>query len=184
MWGRTLLLVRMNSKVSLLKGPFMKAIHPRYSAFCIILYSALLHNSMLTAQALASPPLMPMPSHLTLGEGQLPIDGGFSVKIDGYSEPRLVAARTRFLDTLSRETGIPFGIDPQASATTLTIKAAGPSEEIQASRREMSHTILQSLCHRGTAHRENPARHPARPSVLPAACEDHSAGHQPTGGHH
>ncbi len=109
----------------------MKAIHPRFSAFCIILYSALLHNSMLTAQAPASPPLMPMPSHLTLGEGQLLIDGGFSVKIDGYSEPRLVAARTRFLDTLSRETGIPFGIDPQASATTLTIKAAGPSEEIQ-----------------------------------------------------
>jgi hexosaminidase len=109
----------------------MKAIHPRFSAFSIVLCSALLHSSMLTAQAPASLPLMPMPSHLTLGEGQLLIDGGFSVQIDGYSEPRLVAARTRFLDTLSRQTGIPFGADPQAAATTLTIKTAGPSEEIQ-----------------------------------------------------
>jgi hexosaminidase len=117
--------------VSLLKGLHMKAIHPRFSVSCFILFFALLCNSMLPAQAPTSLPLMPMPSHLALGEGQLLIDGGFSVKIDGYSEPRLVAARTRFLDTLSRETGIPFGADPQAPATTLTIKAAGPSEEIQ-----------------------------------------------------
>ena len=113
----------------------MKAIYPRFSAFCIILYSALLHNSMLTAQAQASLPLMPMPSHLTMGEGQLLIDGGFSVQIDGYTEPRLVAARKRFLDTLSRETGIPFGADPQAIPKTLIIKAAGPSEEDSTSRR-------------------------------------------------
>jgi hexosaminidase len=109
----------------------MKTIHPWFSALFFILLSALLHNSMLTAQAPASLPLMPMPSHLTPGEGQLLIDGGFSVQIDGYTEPRLVAARKRFLDTLSRETGLPFGADPQAVPKTLTIKTAGPSEDIQ-----------------------------------------------------
>ena len=109
----------------------MKAIHPKSSAIFFIFVSALLYGSTLSAQAPASPPLMPMPSQLTLGQGQLLIDGGFTVRIARYSEPRLVAARKRFLDTLSRQTGIPFGINPQAAATTLTIEAAGPSEEIQ-----------------------------------------------------
>jgi len=74
---------------------------------------------------------MPLPAHLTMGDGQLLIDGGFAVQIDGYTEPRLIAARERFLDTLSRETGIPFGANPQAPLANLTIKAAGPGDETQ-----------------------------------------------------
>jgi hexosaminidase len=126
------LLVRLSygSDITLLKGAHMKVICPRFSMSCIVLFSALL-TSTLCAQVPSALPLMPMPSHLTAGDGQLLIDGGFSVQIEGYSEPRLVTARKRFLDTLSRETGIPFGIDPQAAKTTLTIKAAGPSEEVQ-----------------------------------------------------
>jgi hexosaminidase len=108
----------------------MKAIQLWFSVFCFIIFSALF-NSTLSAQAPGALALMPMPSHITMGEGQFLIDGGFSVQFEGYSEPRLVAARKRFLDRLSRQTGIPFGANPQAAATTLTIKTDGPSDEVQ-----------------------------------------------------
>jgi hexosaminidase len=109
----------------------MKVNGPLFSALCMLLSSAITLTPMLSAQAPGSLPLMPIPSHVTQGEGQLLIDGAFSVKIDGYTEPRLVTAQKRFLDVLSRETGIPFGIEPKSSQPTLTIKAAGPSEEVQ-----------------------------------------------------
>ena len=46
--------------------------------------------------------LMPMPSHLTQGDGQLKIDSSFSVALEGYKEERLEAARQRFLKTRAR----------------------------------------------------------------------------------
>ena len=52
--------------------------------------------------------LMPMPQHISKGEGQLKIDGNFTVGLDGYKDARLESARKRFLNTLSRETGIPY----------------------------------------------------------------------------
>jgi len=108
----------------------MNFVRSRLLAFSFILFSALL-GSAFSAHAQGSLPLMPFPSQLTPGEGQLLIDGGFSVQIDGYTEARLVEARKRFLDTLSSETGIPFGANPQAAKTTLTIKASGPSDTVQ-----------------------------------------------------
>jgi hexosaminidase len=108
----------------------MTAVCSRFLAGCAFV-AALLPISPLLSQSGASVPLMPMPSHITMGEGQLLIDGGFSVQMSGYTEPRLVAAQKRFLDRLSRETGIPFSVDLHATRTTLTIKAAGPSNGVQ-----------------------------------------------------
>ncbi len=76
------------------------------------------------------PALMPAPAHFAAGQGQLVLDAGFRVALAGYTEPRLTEARDRFLATLNKQTGILF--TPQAPASaTLTLKAAGPSAEIQ-----------------------------------------------------
>ena len=121
------------------KDALVKAIFPRFLIVCLFLISLLLPVATLSAQSL---PIMPMPSHLTQGEGQLMIDGGFAVQIDGYTEPRLLAARKRFLDTLTRQTGIPFGADPHAGPTVLTIKAAGPSAEVQSIDEDESYHLV------------------------------------------
>lgn len=96
----------------------------RRTLVCLLVFVAAMS---LRAQ---QPALMPEPAHLTAGQGQLVLDAGFRVALAGYTEPRLTEARDRFLATLSKQTGLIFS--PQAAASaTLTIKAAGPSAEIQ-----------------------------------------------------
>src|SRR5579871_2133322 len=77
-----------------------------------------------------TPPLMPLPSHMEMGDGQFAIDGHLSITLEGYSEPRLLLAKERFLNTLSRETGIPF---PQETnhAANFSIKTGGASKTVQ-----------------------------------------------------
>lgn len=75
--------------------------------------------------------LMPMPQHVTRGEGQLKIDGSFTVGLEGYKDARLEFARKRFINTLSRETGIPYHDDVSTSEPTLVVKTAGPSDAVQ-----------------------------------------------------
>jgi hexosaminidase len=74
---------------------------------------------------------MPLPAHVTAGEGQFLIDGSFSVGLEGYTEPRLLLARQRFLDRLFRETGIPFESQTQASQPSFTIKTGEASAPVQ-----------------------------------------------------
>src|SRR5258706_5175245 len=80
------------------------------------LRSLLLICCLLTATANAqSAPrelnLMPLPAAYQMGEGQLAIDGTFTVGLTGYREPRLNGAAQRFFRTLSRETGMAFHQD-------------------------------------------------------------------------
>ena len=81
------------------------------------------------AQAPAST-LMPMPSHIEMGEGQLLINDHLGVAIDKYDEPRLQLARERFYEILSRETGIPFPKYHLADANFIVV-TAGPSKPVQ-----------------------------------------------------
>jgi len=76
-------------------------------------------------------PLMPMPSHVEAGAGAFVVDGSFAVALEGYSEPRLVRARQRFLGTLSRETGIPFLPETQPDKPRFLIQTGGPSQPVQ-----------------------------------------------------
>jgi hexosaminidase len=76
-------------------------------------------------------PLMPMPSHVDAGAGAFVVDGSFAVALEGYSEPRLVRARQRFLGTLSRETGIPFLPETQPDKPRFFIQTGGPSQSVQ-----------------------------------------------------
>ena len=77
--------------------------------------------------------LMPLPSHLQLGPGQLIIDPSFTVTTTGYSDARLQRAVDRFLDDLRRQTGMlpldmKFGDGPIAS---LVIHADHASKDVQ-----------------------------------------------------
>ena len=51
--------------------------------------------------------------------------------LEGYQEPRLDRARQRFLDTLSRETGIPLWREAQFNKPMFYIKTGGPSAPVQ-----------------------------------------------------
>ncbi len=74
---------------------------------------------------------MPMPTHVAMGSGLLRIDGSFGVALQGYTEPRLLAANERFLTTLSRETGISFSKELQPENAKLTVQTKGASDPIQ-----------------------------------------------------
>jgi hexosaminidase len=53
--------------------------------------------------------LMPLPSTLQLGSGQLEITSTFSVSLKGYTEPRLDRASQRFVSGLAGVTGLSIG---------------------------------------------------------------------------
>jgi len=74
---------------------------------------------------------MPMPAHIAQGDGQFIIDGNFDIALQGYTEPRLASARTRFMDTLSRETGIPFHKDAKSDQAAFIVMTAAASDAIQ-----------------------------------------------------
>jgi hexosaminidase len=65
--------------------------------------------SSMKAQAKPQLNLMPWPSNVEMGSGQLRIDESLSILPDthGYQDPRMSGAIDRFLQQLSRQTGIP-----------------------------------------------------------------------------
>src|SRR5215469_9563124 len=83
------------------------------------------------AQVRSSLPTMPLPAHFALGEGEFPVDGNFGVVLKGYKEPRLERAQQRFLDTLSRETGIPLWRQAIHNQPHFIVQTAGPSAAVQ-----------------------------------------------------
>jgi hexosaminidase len=74
--------------------------------------------------------LMPMPTSVQQGAGQLPITQSFSVNVNGTHDPALEAGVQRFVTQLSRQTGIPFRPKPGVAAT-LTVHADKPLEALQ-----------------------------------------------------
>jgi len=83
------------------------------------------------AQSSIALPIMPLPSSVTSGSGEFLVDGNFSVAFDGFVEPRLLRARQRFLDTLSRETGIPFTRETASKEAHFRIQSNGSSAAVQ-----------------------------------------------------
>lgn len=75
--------------------------------------------------------LMPLPAHMTLGEGQFLIDGNFNISFDGYTEPRLILARERFMKTLFARTGVPLPAASQDRPANFTIKTTAASKPVQ-----------------------------------------------------
>lgn len=73
--------------------------------------------------------LMPMPSSVQVGGGQLAIDRSFSIAVTGVHDGSLDREVQRFVAQLSRQTGIPFR--PDVSAPKLQIHAEHKREEVQ-----------------------------------------------------
>jgi hexosaminidase len=90
-----------------------------------------MYSSPVQAQDAAPLPLMPLPAQMAAGEGQLLIDGGFSIGLEGFQDPRLIAGKQRFLDALSRQTGIPFWSQPQSRPANFIVKIAGAGSAVQ-----------------------------------------------------
>lgn len=74
---------------------------------------------------------MPLPSEATPAQGEFLIDGSFGVELTGYTEPRMEHARQRFLDVLSRETGIPLWREAVVNKANFTVETKGPSRPVQ-----------------------------------------------------
>jgi hexosaminidase len=87
--------------------------------------------SCLAAQGQAALPLMPLPQKATAGTGEFVINNGFGIAFEGYQEPRLERAKQRFLNILSRETGIPLWREAALNQPAFFIKTAGPSAAVQ-----------------------------------------------------
>ena len=93
----------------------------------VLLASTLGFASAAQTRPPSQPPqvnVMPLPAKFQLGSGQLVIERGFSVATEGAHDARIDRAVTRFLNDLSLDTGIPFGLAPASKAkATLTVHA-------------------------------------------------------------
>jgi len=102
-----------------------------FIVFSLLALSLLSPARIVRAQGKSSLPIMPLPAHVVQGEGEFPIDGNFGIALKGYKEPRLERARQRFLDTLSRETGIPLWRQAIHNPPHFIVQTAGPSAAVQ-----------------------------------------------------
>src|SRR5665213_2652405 len=109
-----------------MKFNLARSIHFLFLVCCMLSFPHRLH-----AQTQAPLSIMPLPAHAVPGQGQFLIDGHFGIKLEGYTEPRLVRARQRFLDTLSRETGIPLWREAQFNQAQFIVTTSGPSDRVQ-----------------------------------------------------
>src|ERR1700693_3469297 len=50
--------------------------------------------------------LMPVPANVQMGSGSLKIDAGFTVTLSGHTDARLSGATERFVERLSKQTGL------------------------------------------------------------------------------
>jgi hexosaminidase len=75
--------------------------------------------------------IIPLPAAAVQSPGNLSVDHGLQVVFEGYTEARLERARIRFLETLSREIGIPELPASPFRREQLVIKTAGPSALVQ-----------------------------------------------------
>jgi hexosaminidase len=74
---------------------------------------------------------MPQPASVTQGSGEFLIDGSIGLQFDGFSEPRLLRARQRFLTDLSHETGIPILAQAATGQSHFVVSVKGPSSTVQ-----------------------------------------------------
>ena len=103
----------------------------RFSAICLSV-AILMLSPVLHAQSASPLHLMPQPSSLTPGAGQLPLDANFSIAFTGYTEPRLSRAAERFLTQLRRQTGLLLNQPlPDAAKAALVVHTDHASKAVQ-----------------------------------------------------
>ena len=108
--------------------------------FTLVLYLCL------ATVAHAQPPrqlnLMPMPSDVQLGTGQMPVDQSFSVALTGYKEARLEHAVHRLIADICGRTGMPLLAQiVEGENGSLVIYTDQPSKDIQEPGEDESYTL-------------------------------------------
>ncbi|HKW17993.1 MAG TPA: family 20 glycosylhydrolase [Terriglobales bacterium] len=91
----------------------------------------LLVSSLAVAQTQPQLNLMPMPSSVQLGSGQLLIDRSFSVVTSGHRDSILDRGVHRFLAQLSKQTGMLFEAASDKKNPTLSIRVERGSDPVQ-----------------------------------------------------
>jgi hexosaminidase len=119
----------------------------RLAFFALFFSGVLMRAPVIGAQQEAPLPVMPLPAHAVLGDGQFLIDGSFGIGLEGYSDSRLVSAERRFLETLSRETGTPLSGATQSQSASFTIVAAGAGEPVEQLGEDESYRLEVSATH-------------------------------------
>src|SRR6202051_3441224 len=110
----------------------------------LIVSAALMLASLAMAQPQRRLNLMPMPSLIQLGVGQLPVDGSFSVAITGIRDARLERGVVRFVAELSRQTGMFMQRPTNLANPTLLIHAVHGSEKAQKRSQDESYELVIS----------------------------------------
>src|SRR5262249_53990691 len=96
------------------------------------LMTALLFSTLAAAQMSPVLRLMPEPAKVQSGSGQLIVDQLFSVALTGAKDELLDRGAARFIDQLSRQTGMPLlGSLADPAKATLVIRTEGPGKKIQ-----------------------------------------------------
>jgi len=106
----------------------------------------LLYMSFFSLFAMAQTPsslnLMPMPTKVQVGTGQLVVDQSFAAVSTGQSDARLDSGIPRFLDQVSRQTGMQLNGQPaDASNATLVIRAENAGRKVQELDEDESYTL-------------------------------------------
>ena len=113
-----------------------------------VLVIALSLSTPLAAQMPSTLSLMPVPAKVQAGNGQLVIDQSFTAASTGASDARLKRGIARFLDSLSRQTGMPLNVRPSdASHATLTIHAQSAGRKVQELGEDESYTLEIDASH-------------------------------------
>src|SRR3979411_230766 len=92
------------------------------------LSTLLLSTCFAAAQMPSTLNLMPAPAKLQPGTGQLVVDQLFTVAVTGAKDSRLDSGVPRFLDQLSRQTGMPLNnqtADSAKAALVVHVENAG-----------------------------------------------------------
>ena len=109
----------------------------------LIVIGTFLLAAMVAAQTHPQLNLMPMPSAMQPGTGQLPIDRTFSVSVTGFHDATLARGIDRFVSQLSRQTGMSLNHDPvKVASPTLLIHAGHDREEVQKVGEDESYQLI------------------------------------------
>src|ERR1700682_1107094 len=99
---------------------------------CMLAFAALFSPQFSGAQQPPTLTLMPVPSSVQPGTGNLLVDSSFSVALTGFSDARVQRATERFLQQLARQTALPISRKPVNGAkATLVIRSDHDSKAVQ-----------------------------------------------------
>src|SRR5208337_3799527 len=121
-----------------------RAFLPRWSPMRTLqfLLSVFFFSILAMAQIPSSLNLMPVPAKVQVGTGQLVVDQSFTVVGTGQRDSRLDSGIARFLDQVSRQTGMQLSGQPaDASNATLLIRAENAGRKVQEVGEDESYTL-------------------------------------------